>query len=357
MGAGQDLQRAIVLMRDGEVEAAVPLLLRLRDAPELDDKGRAAANVWLAETRDAPDFKRRCLEQALRHEPDNAQIRRGLQRLERANGASLQRPPVRAPQVAGVSGGLNGAASGIFVSESGLLATTSYAVGSRLEVTVSLNRQSSVPGRVMRRYPGDDLAFIETGLSLFGMPAMRPAADIIDQMALLALSYGGFKLRAQLLPGGGGLSRRWLRASLPLVQLQGGGGEALYDSQGQLLGLLTRNGDAAGMVLALTMTRVRALAERYRREQKLMPESLCCPHCGGLTRARVFGGKTCEHCGGWLPGGNASDRVEPNRDKLKALYGEDRRPPCPVCGARVGHYDERCLRCGRAMPALAGLAS
>ena len=147
--AQDELQQAIQLMQDGEAEVAAGILKRLVEGSALDAKGRAAAYVWLAEARDDRAFKRQCLERALASEPDNVQIRQGLNQLLEQPAQPEHLPPMRpaaeksfeleeAPIVVGVDGGLNGLASGVFVGQDGLLATTSYALGGAEQATVYL---------------------------------------------------------------------------------------------------------------------------------------------------------------------------------------------------------------------------
>ena len=123
MSAQSDLRQAIELMQDGQIETAVAMLNRLIDSAELDDKGRAAAYVWLAEAREDSAFKIRCLEQALARDPDNRQIQQGLHQLAAARPKPGQLPPTaparrpadleETPPVIGILGGLNGPASGV----------------------------------------------------------------------------------------------------------------------------------------------------------------------------------------------------------------------------------------------------
>ena len=355
--AQEELRRAIQLMQDGQIEAGSALLRRLAEAPTLDAKGRAAAYVWLAEAQEDHDYKRRCLERALACEPDNLQIRQGLNQLL-ASPAQPERLPSmrreggsptsleRRPAVAGLEGGRNGLASGAFVGRDGLLATTSYAVGSAEEMTVSLGDERKFGARLLRRYPLYDLAFIATGLELARKPAAAPSAMLAENAAFVALAYRGARLRGLLIAGGRGAGGHWLETNIAPVQLPDAGGNPLVDENGYLLGILTRNIGAGGNACALKITHVLALAEQLRRERQLMPKAGYCPACGGLARALLFGGGTCETCGARLA---ASDGRAPQSEALMRLYGENAGPPCRGCGARVGGYAGRCLRCGYAL--------
>ena len=83
-------------MQDGQAAPAVDLLNRLVECAELDGKGRAAAYVWLAESREDNVFKIRCLQRALEQDPDNQQIRQGLQQLMTARAQPDQLPAMGA---------------------------------------------------------------------------------------------------------------------------------------------------------------------------------------------------------------------------------------------------------------------
>ncbi len=355
--AQDELRRAIQLMQDGKAEEAAGMLRRLVEAPALDAKGRAAAYVWLAEASEDRDYKRRCLERALAWEPDNLQIRQGLNQLRAAPAQPEHLPLMRSrtekpikleqtPPVVGLDGGRNGLASGVFISRDGLLATTSYAVGSAEEMTVRLDSEREFAGRVASRYPPFDLAFVATDLELARKPTIAPPAMIAEDAAFVALGYGGASLRGLLVPGGGGTAGHCLGTNILPAQMPDAGGNPLIDERRQLLGILTRNIGAAGHACALKMSHVLALAEQYQRDRQLMPGAGYCRACGGLARALIFGGGTCETCGARLTAGETPDGQS---EELTRLYGEHAGPPCRHCGARVGQYGGRCLRCGYAL--------
>lgn len=359
MSAQNELRQAIQLMQDGKVAPAVELLNRLVAGEELDEKGRAAAYVWLAEARDDGAFKIRCLEQALSHDPHNQQIRQGLQQVmaappppspRPAAGPALRRADMEElPAVVGVLGGRNAPASGVFINEAGMVATTSYAIGSANRATVMLDAKRHVPGAVVRRYPSHDLTLIKTALSQAEKPTVAPPQTIAEGTTFIALGYGGAKLRGLQGRFNNRKTQHWLRTSIPPVQMADAGGNPLVDENGQLLALLTRNVDGAGKALALLMSHITSLAAQLKRDQQLMPDSEYCAACGGRARARLYGGGHCETCGAALGGDVAQSSVPHQAERLAALYGENTARPCPRCGARVGDYDGRCLRCGQAV--------
>ena len=345
-------------MQDGEVGRAVGLLNRLIDRGELDDKARAAAYVWLAESRADRAFKIRCLEKALRAEPDNRQIRQGLHQLLAAGQQPDNLPAIREgsagtealeqiPRVLRVAGGLNGAASGVFVSHTGLLATTSYAVGGAAGLSVAIDSERELLGKIARRYPAHDIALIAAAMRLARKPSAAPPSMISVNAPFVALGGDGTRLRgilaASAIRGGG------LRTNIPLAQLPDAGGNPMYDERGQWIGMLTRNADAGGKVYAIPAARIMDLAAAHQRDRQLLPKAVVCRACGGLCRAVVYGGRYCEICGATVSLEPGRAPVKPHVEKLRQIYGEDANPPCPHCGAGLGGYRGRCLRCGRAL--------
>ena len=357
MSAENDLRRAIQWMQDGDVTRAVAELQRLVSEPALDAKGRAAAYVWLAESRDDPDFKLRCLERALEYDPDSAQIQQALNLLRPARPQPPGLPPPKSsassthqleqpPPVVAISGGANGAASATFVNSSGLLATTSYAIGSALSIQLRSDGAPATTATVLRRFPLHDLALIATPFRFARKPALAPPVPLAENTPILAHCADGTRLRASIMPLDRSTPRHWLGTNLSPLQIPDAGGNPLYDESGQLLGILTRNTDSLGNALAIKAPHLMALAERHSLDKQLNPKSRTCSLCGGLTRARLYGGTSCEICGARLSVSKLIPSPPPQPDQLRQLYGENRSQPCPHCDACLGHYQGRCLRCG-----------
>lgn len=348
MRAQDDLRAAIRQMQAGDVAAAATLR-QLLDAGELDAAGRAAAHVWLAEASDDAGFKLHCLQNALACTPDNAQIQQGIQALlaERPPAPSLPSAPrlPSIPRVVGIDGGANGPASAAFVTKSGVLATTSYALGGAQELAVSLADGRTLAGKLLRRFPGLDLALAESPLRLDGKLAIAPPTALAVGQELVALGFDGARLRASLTALEGLGAGHWLATNLPVANLPDAGGNPLYDDRGQLVGIMTRNTAGGGMALALKISSILALAEQAQRDRQMQPGARCCQACGGLARAPIYGGRNCESCGASLQ--IVEDFPAPQTDALKQLYGEAASQPCSHCGARVGFHGGRCLRCGR----------
>ncbi len=354
MSPEQELRQAIQLMQEGAVSTAVPMLSRLVESGQLEDQGRAAAYAWLAESREDRGFKISCLERALAADPANGQIRQGLQQLLSKDGRpdhlpELGEPEIltleRAPQVAGIAGGANGVASAAFVSQNGLLATTSYAVGGAEAVSVELGREGTLSGNVVRRDPLQDIALIEAPVRLARKPASAPPAPTSEQLPFLAPSHDGTRLRGRLMPGQQAARTPWLTTNLLPVQIGSAGGNPLFDDREQLIGILTLNTNPAGFVYAIPIQQIAGLAAAYQRDRLLLPEAGYCRACGGLARALMYGGRYCENCGAQI---KLAEVKAPQPDQLRQIYSENQTRPCPNCGAAVGHYRGRCLRCGHA---------
>ena len=350
--AQDELRRAIQLMQDGGVQEAAARLRRLVAAPALDAKGRAAAYVWLAEAADHREEKRRCLERALEHDPDNLQIKQGLKSLlaQPASLPQMGQSTARALRLNGalpraqVFGGRNGHASGVFVSQDGLLATTSYALGGAEAARLRLDGQREITAPVARRFPLYDLALIQAPVELERLPAVVPRSMIAPNMAFVANCADGSRLRGILTPAQGNMAQHWLGASIPPVQISDAGGAPLLDERGQLLGILTRNIGADGGALALAAWQALALAGQFQRDRQLLPAAGYCRSCGGLARALALGGLSCEICGARIGAGQTR---EAQAEQLARLYGDHAAAPCQHCGARVASYGGRCLRCGQ----------
>ena len=348
MRAEDELRAVIRQMQAGDFSVAAKLRTLLA-AGELDAAGQAAAHVWLAEASDDAGFKLHCLRKALVCAPDNAQIQQGIQAL--LDDEPLAPSPPAAPRlpsfprVVGIDGGANGKASAVFVTKSGMLATTSYALGGAQTLTISLDDGCRLTGKLLRRFPSLDLALVKAPLRLAGSLAIALPTLLAVGQGLVALGFDGTRTPATLTAQDGLGAGQWLATSLPTTKLPDAGGNPLYDEGGQLLGIMTRNSAGRELALALNISSILPLAEQAQRDRQMQPGACCCPACGGLARASIYGGGHCESCGAKLP--TAKKPAAPHHDKLRQLYAETASPPCPHCAARVGFHRRSCLRCGR----------
>ena len=342
----QDQLRAVIReMQAGDLQAATKLRTLLA-AGELDAAGQAAAHVWLAEVSDDAAYRLHCLQNALACTPDNLHIQQGIQALLAKKPPAPNLPSAPSlpsfPRVVGIDGGANGAASAVFVTKAGVLATTSYALGGARDLTISLGDGRRLAGKLLRRFPGLDLALAEAPLRLEGSLAIAPAHSLAVGQELFALGFEGTRLPTALGELGAG---QWLETSLPIAKLPDAGGNPLYNARGGLLGIMTRNRANGGMALALKMSSILALARQAQRDRQMQAGACCCPACGGLARAPIYGGHNCEACGATLPVATKPSAAQ--ADELKQLYAGAASQPCAHCGAQVGFHGGRCLRCGR----------
>ncbi|MDE2859563.1 MAG: serine protease [Chloroflexota bacterium] len=357
MGGEDDLLRAIKYMKSGDLQSAVALLRAAVDDPDLDQHGRAVACIWLAETSDDIAFKINCLQQALRHEPGNAQVQQKLDQLRarqlrrRSDASHVTSSPsslrmAQAPPVLGIDGGVNGRGSGIFVNREGLVATTANAVGSALDVVVDCGSSGVAPGQVLRRYPDSDLALIQTPVALGSLDALERSPVVIANEAVTAMAYNGAKIRGAVHDAGDGARQGWLRTSILIAMSPDAGGNPLYDGRGHILGLLTRNADHdTGRAWAISLRHILTLAEQTAQERRLLPNAATCGACGCRAQAGHYGGRYCETCGARLPSADISPLDPPDTEHLARIYGENQSRPCPRCAARAGYYAGCCLRC------------
>ena len=354
MGGEADLLRAIEYMKSGDIEPAAALLRVAVDDPNLDERGRAVACIWLAETQAKSAFKISCLQRALRHEPGNPQVQ---QKLDQLRARQMQRPAsaspssvslAQAPLVLGIDGGVNGRGSGIFVNRGGLVATTATVVGSALEVGVAYGSAQAVPGQVIRRYPVSDLALVQTPVVLDRLDALEDSPVVIANEAVIALAYNGSKIRGVAQEPGDGARPGWLRTSILIAMAPDAGGNPLYDSRGHALGLLTRNAEHnTGRAWAISLAHILTQAEQCIQEQRLLPNSATCGACGCRAQAGHYGGRYCESCGARLPTAAVAALDPPDVERLAQIYGGHNSRPCPRCGATAGYYGGQCLRCSQ----------
>ncbi len=86
----QKLDSAVALIRAGRRGQGKKLLLDILKQDETQDM----AWVWLSATVDTVEMRRECLEEALKHNPENRMARRGLDRLEAQQPAGVPAPGV-----------------------------------------------------------------------------------------------------------------------------------------------------------------------------------------------------------------------------------------------------------------------
>lgn len=251
------------------------------------------------------------------------------------------------PRVVGIHQGPNGIGTGVFVSNDGIVATTRYVVGGNEEMSVELETGQQLPARVIRTYPEYDLAFLQTDVMVERVWPPTQVPVLSDNESFIVVGFNAHPKRGYQRKSKNELSHYWIPTTIELAQLQGAGGNAIFDNQNYLVGLLTRNASrASGLTYGLHILHIYECLNQYLRDRQQSPNSGYCTNCGSQTRAQQFGGFYCETCGAILPGLEAADRRYRSTPQLLRIYNENLSRPCPNCSAKVGYQDGRCLRCG-----------
>jgi len=251
------------------------------------------------------------------------------------------------PQVVGIRHGANGNGSGVFVTTDGIIATTRYVVGGLEQVRVEIDTNYETTGQVIRTYPAMDLALIHVNVELDRVwpPTQMPV--LADGEAFVSISYGRDVIRANHRSSKSDIERYWIPTTAKLMSIKSAGGDAMFDNNNYLIGILTRNASReTGYVYGLHISYIYERVREYLRERQQMPNSGYCHHCGSLTRAELYGGYYCETCGALRPNLENVDRPNRSSQQLLQIYNENLSRTCPRCSARVGYYNAKCLRCG-----------
>ncbi len=353
-------------------------LIRIALRHDLPDEMRAMAHVWLAETATQPAVKLDHLRQALAYDPNNEDIRRRMSALMTAqlpptaqqaapNPSSMAAPFTAITQqalplpdvfagqppldvgnvlhVVAVSGGPNGVGAGCIVHPQGIIATTRHVIGMNMLIDIFLSGGQGLQGVVLRSYPLYDLAFVRVNAyARQVVPAANPDS-LTENAPLTVLDHRGQALRATLLPRREVIAPHWFPTTLE--RLPDAGGNPIYDAAGQWCGLLTDNTFRGGPKrFGLHAAAILTLLGQYATElQQLAPHvPAYCPACGSSSRALIYGGFYCETCGSVLPQYAQKPRYPQANANTLLLYNET-HPPCQRCGAQVGMYRGKCLRC------------
>ncbi len=362
--------QAVQAIQSGQLEEGARLLrLFLRDEP--NPSVRAVAWLWLAETEPRPQFKVECYQYALKEDPSNADAQ------ARLNFYLSQLPPQGVPpvrdtgtfaavgsmpnpapdplvsmplvevahaRVVAILKGPNGQGSGFFLTQDGIIATTRSVVGMNALVDVRLENGQTLLGQVVRAFPVLDLAFVRVKARVQQLLPPTSAPALVDDTPLVAIVYPNTGVRTL---------RRSTRDQAPphffpttIVDLPDAGGSPVLELQsGLLVGMLTKNKRSeANMCYGLHLSEIYRALELFRQEQQQAQHSgHYCHNCGAYSRVGGMGGFYCETCGGTLPYAVAQARLP--QPHLIQAYGEI-YSPCPSCGARVGYFNNACLRCG-----------
>jgi hypothetical protein len=397
MAGIRTMQQGIQAIQDGNpAEGARLLRISLLDTT-LAPSMRAVVYLWMAETDANPAFKMQCYNEALAADPNNAQARQRLEALT-PNAASspgnpsatpsivvtpltaptgsasptLAPPPPPSPavlspasadslpaplitpannvpqnatfyQTVGIIDGPNGAGTGFFVSQDGIIATTRQVIGGLENVTINLDGNRQAIGRVIRSHSDIDLSLVRIELNLTHILPMTNAARIPDNSEIVAKPHQGSLIRGRVRGTTRDLKPHWIPTTIR--ELPDIGGEPVFDERNNLIGMLTRNASRTSTdVYALHIHTIMARLAEYQQALQVDPQRTYCPNCGYISRAANFNAFYCEQCGAVLPTSQGVNRYP--LPQMAALYAENLQRPCRTCSSRVGYYDGQCLRCG-----------
>lgn len=369
------LQLAMEVIQQGDLETAERLLRLAIKEDGLTGALLATAHMLMAETKSTRQEKLDCLNEALSADPQNADVNNriaallseGIRRPTLPGTGQLRapetlppaNPPTPAPppppisaaenasgrfyRTVGIVDGHHGQGTGFFVSSDGLIVTTRHVVDSMEMVTVSLDPGLQLQGRVVRSFPEIDLALIRINYQVTQLLSFTNMPSIPPQTALTVVAHNGKvaqgvcrETRRPLKPG-------WFPTTISASPDAGGG--PVFDSRNFVVGMLTRNTSRSSEELfGLNIFAIRQYIDQYLHEIHIDPQKTYCPSCGCLSRAIVLGGFYCESCGAVLPQARGATRSP--IPSLAGLYQENQARACNKCGARMGFYDGKCLRCG-----------
>jgi hypothetical protein len=341
-----------------KAEGARLLRIALKQG-ELTGALAATAYMWLAETTDDAVQKRNYYNDALNADPGNPDA---TNRLATALAAQLPGRPapqistrtqeavavqptgqrgVDTSQIAAVIGGPNGPGTAFFVTRDGVLATTRFVVGGLERVTVELAGRRQVLGQVVRAWPDLDIALIHVDQTIPDVMPITPYPQVPDDAPLLAVAANGQQLRGKQRPSKRVLAPHWIMTDF--TKLADAGGSPIFDQQGYLVGMLTKNSSRASAYLfGIHISAIRRCVDTMMQELSSGERRGYCPYCGALSRAVGGGYFYCEVCGSIAPQARQLQRY-PQGDP----FNEPSQFPCPNCGAQAGFYGGRCLRCGQ----------
>jgi S1-C subfamily serine protease len=362
--------------------------------PTIVGSVRATALMWLSIAVQDTTERLQYLEEALHHDPSNGRVQQLMTNLlsdgidEMVTGTQPTVPPPYTPpdpmppvvnrtngtreislnnirgtrQLPEVAPGLGpvpeahffttveivdgptGRGSGFFITHDGLMVTTRHAVGNREVITINTGQNRQEQGRVVRSFPMLDLALVKVDIQIKSMMPFSNNTVVPENISLQVTTAQGYVLQGYSRSPHKPLKAGWFRTTMR--NLPDAGGSPIKDDRGTVIGMITRAvSPTSGELYGITIGTIRSEAETYLREVQIEPRYNYCPCCGSLSRALMFNGFYCEHCGAVMP--SMANIPRAYSAELDVLYHEREGNTCPRCSSRIGRWGGQCLRCGQ----------
>ena len=232
-----------------------------------------------------------------------------------------------------------GSGTGFFADQKGLIATNRHVVGLKKTVIVRLSNSKEVPGRVVRSFRDEDLAFIKVDEVKGKCVPLADPDGIKEGQPVCAIGYPK-NLANTLTRGVVSSAGRYIQGR-HYIQTDasinpGNSGGPLFNENGEVIGVNTWGLKGEGIEGLNFAIPVDVLCEC---QKKVLEEDgitcVYCSICGHSSKADKY----CENCGSVL----TSDRGK--RDSTEKLQTGG-LSACPVCKEKVDPANKYCQKCG-----------
>jgi hypothetical protein len=378
----RSFEQAVQLFQQGQREEAARMFQILVQDAHLPANVRASAYIWLAETNDHVGFKVQCYQQALQLEPNNQDAKMRLDYWMAQQSPPPPSNPTPAPQqgfnppapqqsfnqqtpqqeilqltgdqrTVAIVDAPSGLATGIFLTQEGLVVTTRHAVRGELDVSVRLLDGRALRGQVIRSFPEYDIAFIQLPVQVQHLLPLSQQKRVAEKSRLIVIAHQQNPIATERRQTAHQSAPTWFPTTLMNGSITGAGGEVVLamndqNKRQEVVGLLTRNYNrATGFLYGVHISAIRQCYAIYRQETQFPSGAdVYCNACGNISRAPSFSGVYCETCGTTLH--HALERTILHDPAMLQRYDDDEYAPCPHCQARAGRNQEgECMRCGQ----------
>jgi hypothetical protein len=247
----------------------------------------------------------------------------------------------------------SGLATGIFLTQEGLVVTTRHAVRGELDVSVRLLDGRALRGQVIRSFPEYDIAFIQLPVQVQHLLPLSQQKRVAEKSRLIVIAHQQNPIATERRQTAHQSAPTWFPTTLMNGSITGAGGEVVLamndqNKRQEVVGLLTRNYNrATGFLYGVHISAIRQCYAIYRQETQFPSGAdVYCNACGNISRAPSFSGVYCETCGTTLH--HALERTILHDPAMLQRYDDDEYAPCPHCQARAGRNQEgECMRCGQ----------